>query len=104
MVAFTQNRSILQTRMDQRGDDHMKMNFDFFQISEWMLETVRVEKVDGKMGSFVLFSCFLPELWSLNYLKKLLQFLQFSADFSKNSKSVNAIYILHLKVLITLFL
>ena len=53
MVAFTQNRSILQTRMDQRGDDHMKMNFDFFQISEWMLETVRVEKADEKMGSFV---------------------------------------------------
>ena len=31
----------------------MKMNFDYFQIQKWMLQTVRVEKVDEKMGSFV---------------------------------------------------
>ena len=29
------------------------MNFDCFQIQKWMLQTVRVEKVDEKMGSFV---------------------------------------------------
>ena len=29
------------------------MNFDYFQIQKWMLQTVRVEKVDEKMGSFV---------------------------------------------------
>ena len=29
------------------------MNFDYFQIQKRMLQTVRVEKVDEKMGSFV---------------------------------------------------
>ena len=38
--------------MDQRGD-HTKMNFDYYQIQKWMLETVRAEKLDEKMGSFV---------------------------------------------------
>ena len=31
----------------------MKMNFDYFQIQKWMLQTVRAEKVDEKMKSFV---------------------------------------------------
>ena len=38
--------------MDQRGN-HMKMNFDYFQIQKWMLQTARTEKVDDKMGSVV---------------------------------------------------
>ena len=42
---------ILQTRTDQR--DHMKMNFEYFQSQKWILQTVRLEKVDKKMGSFV---------------------------------------------------
>ena len=42
---FAINRGILQTRMDQRGD-HMKMNFDYFQIQ--MLQTVKVGKEDKK--------------------------------------------------------
>ena len=29
--------------MDQKGD-HMKMNFEYFQIQKWILQT---EKVDG---------------------------------------------------------
>ena len=29
------------------------MNFDYFQIQKWILQTVRVEKIDEKMGSFV---------------------------------------------------
>ena len=31
--------------MDQKRD-HMKINFDYFQIQKWMLQTVRAEKVD----------------------------------------------------------
>ena len=31
--------------MDQRGE-HMKMNFDYFQIQKRMLQTVRAEKAD----------------------------------------------------------
>ena len=34
-----------------------------------MLQTVRAEKVDEKMESFVWFPCSLPELWSLNCLR-----------------------------------
>ena len=38
---------ILQIRMDQMGD-HIKMNFEYFQIQKWMLQTVRAEKIDEK--------------------------------------------------------
>ena len=38
--------------MDQR-EDQMKMKFKYFQIQKWMLETVRAEKGDEKMGLFV---------------------------------------------------
>ena len=48
-VAFAQNWGILQTRIEQRID-HMKMNSDHFEIQKWMSQTVRVEKVDEKMG------------------------------------------------------
>ena len=44
------------------------------------------------MGSFAWFPNSLPELWSLNYLKKV-YFLQFCADLSKKSKSIKTIYI-----------
>ena len=37
LVAFAQNWGILQTRMDQRGN-HMKMNFDYFQMQKWMVQ------------------------------------------------------------------
>ena len=37
--------------MDQR-EDHMKMNFDYFQIPKWMLQKVRAKKVDKKWGNF----------------------------------------------------
>ena len=29
-----------------KGEDHMKMHFDYFQIQKWMLQIVRAEKVD----------------------------------------------------------
>ena len=45
-----------------------------------------------KMGPFVYFPCFPPELWSLNVPKKCI-FLQFCAYLSKKPKSVKAIYI-----------
>ena len=41
--------------MDQR-EDHMKMNFDYFEIQKWVLKTVRAEKLDEKLdddGSFL---------------------------------------------------
>ena len=57
-----------------------------------MLRTVRAEKVDEKMRSFVKFPCFLLELWSSNCPKKCI-ILQFCAALSKKPNSVKAIYI-----------
>ena len=55
--------------MDHSGD-HIKINVDYFQIKKWMLQTVRAEKVDEKIGVIGYFPCFLPELWSVNCPKR----------------------------------
>ena len=77
--------------MDQRGD-HMKMNFEYFQIQKWILQTVRSEKVDEKNGVICLVSIF-PSWVMVRKLSKKEHFLQFCADLSKKSKSVKAICI-----------
>ena len=46
-ISLFRHLLILKTRTDERGD-HMKMNFDYFQI-----QTIRAEKVDEKIRSFV---------------------------------------------------
>ena len=43
--------------MDQRGD-HIKMNFDYFQIKKMLEQTVRAEKVDEKIEVICLVSMF----------------------------------------------
>ena len=57
-----------------------------------MLQTVRVEKVDEKIGVICLVSMF-PSWVMVCKLSKKVNFLQFCADLSKKSKSVEAIYI-----------
>ena len=81
VVAFSQNWGTLQTRMDQRGD-HIKMNFDYFQIRKWMLQTVR-EQLE-KNGVIFLVSMFSSRVMVCKLYKKL-HFLQFYADLSKKS-------------------
>ena len=44
--------------MDQKGD-RTKMNYDYFQIQKWMLQTVRVKKEDEKNRVICLVSMFL---------------------------------------------
>ena len=78
------------------------MNFDYFHIPKWMLQTPRMEKVDGKNVVICLFANF-PSSYMVLKLSKKLYCLQFCADFSKEPKSVKRIYLLHLKVLIVLF-
>ena len=39
-------------------EDHMKMNFESFQIQKWMLQTINSEKVGGKNGAICLVSMF----------------------------------------------
>ena len=77
--------------MNQKGD-HMKMNFDYFQIQRWMLQTVPGRKADEKNGVICLVSMF-PSWVMVRQLSKKVHFLQFCADHSKKSKSVKAIYI-----------
>ena len=83
--SFAQNWGILQTRMDQRVD-HMKINFYYFQILKWMLETVRVEKDDEKDGVIYLVSVVLK-------LSKKVHFMWFCDDLTKKSRSLKAISI-----------
>ena len=40
--------------MGQMGN-HVKMNFDYFQIQKWMLQKVRAKKVDEKNGKICIF-------------------------------------------------
>ena len=67
-----------------------------------MLQTVRAEKVDEKIGVIGLVSMF-PTWVMVCKLSKKVHFWQFCADLSKKSKSVEAIlhiciwkYLLHL--------
>ena len=61
MVAFAQDCGI---------EDHINMNFDYFQIPKWMSEAVRVEKVDKKNGIISLVFMFLSEVMALKLSKK----------------------------------
>ena len=70
----------------------MKNNFDLFQMQKWMLRTVRAEKVDQKNVVICLVSIFTS--WVMvRKLSKKVHFWQFSADLTRKSKSVKAIYI-----------
>ena len=99
LVAFAKNCGILKTRMDQKGD-HIKMNFDYFQIQKLILQTGTKSRWKKEVICPVF--KFLSWVMALNLSRKM-NFLQFCADFSKKPKSVKAIYIFHLKVLTTLF-
>ena len=68
-----------------------------------MLQTVRAENVDKKMGSFVYFQCFLLELWSFNCPKKYI-FKNFVLTLARNLSQLKQFTWMYLKVLITLFL
>ena len=70
----------------------MKMNFDYFQIQKWMLQTVGAEKLDEKNGTICLVFMF-PSWVMVLKLSKNVHILQVCADISKKSKSVKAIYI-----------
>ena len=70
----------------------MKMNFEYFQIQKWILQTVRSEKVDEQNGVICLVSMF-PSWVMVLQLSKKVNFLQFYADLNKKSKSIKAVYI-----------
>ena len=77
-------------KMDQRGDQ-LKLNFAYFQIQKWMLQTIRGEKDEEKNGVICLVSMFFSWVVVFKLFKKA-HFLQFCDELSKKRKSVKAIY------------
>ena len=77
--------------MDQKVY-HKKINFNYFQIQKWMLQTVRVEQVDEKNEVICLVSMS-PSWVGVLKLPNKGHFLQFRADLSNKSKSGKGIYV-----------
>ena len=77
--------------MDQK-ENPLEMNFDYFKIPKWMLQTVRAEKVDEENGIMCLISMFSFWVMVLKFSRKCI-FFQFCTELSKKPKSVKAIYI-----------
>ena len=67
------------------------MNFDYFQIEKWMLQTVSAEKVNEKYV-ICLVSMILPWVMFLKLPQKR-AFFAICVDLSKKPKSVKAIYV-----------
>ena len=77
----------------------MKMNFDYFQIQKWMLQTVRAGKVDEKNGVIWLVSMF-PSWFMVRKLSKKIRFMLASA---RNLSLLKQFTYMHPKVLFQLF-
>ena len=69
--------------MGQRGN-HVKMNFDYFQIQKWMLQKVRAKKVDEKNGKICIFFFFFGQFKDHNSGRKHGNYTDsvFSSSFS----------------------
>ena len=86
--------------MDQMGD-HMKINFEYFQIQKWILQTVTSEKVDEKNGVFCLVSMF-PSRLVLKLSKKCI-FCNFVLNSAGNLSLLKQFTYMHMKGLVTDF-
>ena len=71
------------TDQNGRKEDPMKINFDNFQIQNWISQTVRAQKLDEKFGHFSSWVMVLK-------LPKIVHFLQIFPYLSKKPKSIKA--------------
>ena len=62
----------------------MKMNFEYFQIQKWMLQTVRLAKKDEKNGVICLVSMFFLWVMVLKLSKKGIFFFTFVLTSARN--------------------
>ena len=62
----------------------MKMNFEYFQIQKWMLQTVRLAKKDEKNGVICLVSMFFFWVMVLKLSKKGIFFFTFVLTSARN--------------------
>ena len=87
--------------MGQRVD-HMKMNFECFQIQKWILQAVTEEKVDEKNGVICLVSMF-PSWVMVLKLPKKVYFCNFVLTSAGNLSLLKQFTYMHLKGLIMHF-
>ena len=87
--------------MDQRRD-HMKTNFEYFQIQKWILQSVKPEKVDKKNGVICLVSMFPSRVMVLKLSKKM-HFWNFLLTSVRNLSLLKQFTYMHLKSLVTHF-
>ena len=88
--------------MWQRGD-HMKMNFEYFQIQKWILQRVRSEKVDEKNGAISLVS-FFPSWVMVLKLSKKVHFCNFVLSSARNLGLLKQFQYMHLEGQMVLFI
>ena len=87
--------------MDQRRD-HMKTNFEYFQIQKWILQSLRSEKIDQKNGVICLVSMF-PSRFMVLKLSKKMHFWNFLLTSVRNLSLLKQFTYMHLKGLVMHF-
>ena len=80
----------------------MKMNFEYFQIQKWMLQTVRSGKLDERNGVICLVSIFPSWVMGLKLSKKV-SFCNFVLTSARNLSLLKQFTYMHLKGLVTHF-
>ena len=80
----------------------MKMNFEFFQIQKWILQTVRLEKVDEKNRVICLVSMLSSWVMVFKLSKKCI-FCNFVLTSARNLSRFKQFTYMHLKGLVTHF-
>ena len=80
----------------------MKMNFEYFQIQKWMLQTVRAEKVDEKNGVMCLVFMF-PFRVMVFKLSKKVHFCNLELTSVRNRSLLKQLHIYIWKVSLRTF-
>ena len=98
---FWQKNQVFYRPEWTKGGDYMKMNFDYFQIPKWMLQTER-KKVDGKNGVICLVSMILFCIMVLKLSIKM-HFCNFVLNPARNLSLLMQFTYVHLKDLVMHF-
>ena len=102
LTAFTSKIQVFCRPEWAKGGTPWKWILTIFKWKNEFPKQLGLEKQMKKMGSFVWFSCLLPELWSLN-CQKLCPFCIFLLISATNLRLLWQFMYMHLKVLVSLF-
>ena len=81
---------------------NLRVNFKYFEIQKWMLQTGRAEKLDEKSGVICVVSIF-PSWLMILKLSEKVHFLNFVLTSAKNLSILKQFTYMHLKDLVTHF-